>query len=430
MQALLLAAGRSRRFAPLPDKNFLRLGEKTLLEYQIAALKKAGVKKVVIAAGAHNAEGIRALVPTAVVVEQAKLDDGMAGAIVAAREELNEPTVVLSTNDIFDPTAIKKIVSVKNADGALLAHRVKTYFPGGYLKLSEKNRIESIVEKPRLGSEPSDLVTIVCHFFREPAVFAAAVERELGGSGWFKKQPKTDDAYERALGTMFRSHHFVAVEYAGAWQAVKYPWHVLSVTEQFLATLRPHRSKSAKIAKTAVVSGPVVIEDGVKIFDHAVVKGPAYLAKNVVVGTGALVRDSIIGEASVVGSNTEVARSYVGAHVWFHRNYVGDSVIADNVSFGSGAVTGNLRLDEGEITATIGEARVRTGRTKLGTIVGEGCRVGVNTSLMPGVSLGENTFVGSGLTIDRDIPARSFVKGKMVLEVVENRKTVAARKKM
>lgn len=431
MLALLLAAGRSRRCWPLGDKNFLKFGEKTLIEYQLAALKKAGVKKCIIVGGAHNLTTLRALFPKEIIVEQKNLDTGMAGAVMAGQDHLTEPTLILSTNDIFEPHAIKKIISSKTGSGALLAYRVKNYFPGGYLKLGTKQRIEAIIEKPQPGTEPSNLITIVCHFFREPNKLITALKTELQPKkrGLFRtKESQTDDAYERALAVLFQTETFTAVEYSGPWQALKYPWHLLTASTHYLSTLKNKRSRDAVIAKTAVIKGPVVIESGVKIFDHATIIGPAYLGKNVIVGTGSLVRDSIIGSNSVVGSGTEVARSHLGEHVWLHRNYVGDSILGDNVSLGSGAVTGNLRLDEGVIRTVVQENKVTTALTKFGAVIGTGSRIGINVSLMPGVLIGIDTFIGSGLTISTNIPDRTFVKGETTITCVPNTTTVAIRK--
>ena len=43
-------------------------------------------------------------------------------------------------------------------------------------------------------------------------------------------------------------------------------------------------------------------------------------------------------------------------------------------------------------------------RTKLGAIIGSHVRIGVNTSIMPGIKIGTNSMIGAGLRIDRDIP--------------------------
>jgi len=102
--------------------------------------------------------------------------------------------------------------------------------------------------------------------------------------------------------------------------------------------------------------------------------------------------------------------------------------MGNDVSFGAGAICANLRLDEKEITS----GNENSGRTKLGPILGDHIRVGVNTSLMPGVRIGSNTMITSGLTVAENIEPGSFVSGKTEL-IVKKNKTVpeaSARDKM
>ena len=70
-------------------------------------------------------------------------------------------------------------------------------------------------------------------------------------------------------------------------------------------------------------------------------------------------------------------------------------LVESDISFGAGALTANFRLDQQPIKDT--------SRTKLGAIIGSGSRVGVNTSLMPGLKLGSQTVVGPGLVLNQDL---------------------------
>lgn len=417
MQALLLAAGRSKRFWPLPDKNFLRFGEKTLVELQVEKLQKAGVKKIILVGNKHNIERLGKLFPKLEVLEQKDLDEGMRGAVLTAKKFLTQPTLILSTNDSISAEAIKRVVAAKKCDGAILAQEVKKYFPGGYLKVG-KGKIFNIVEKPGEGKEPSNLVNVVCHLFQQPEELVKELE---------KTNNKNDNGYELALAQLFKKGNFIAVKNPGSWQAVKYPFHVLDLTEKYLSGVKKKISPKAKIAKTAVINGNVIIEAGVKVFDYAVITGNTVIGKNSIVGTHAFVRDSIVGENSVVGGYSEVTRSYLGEGVWLHRNYVGDSVIAGNVSFGAGAVCANLRLDEGEIKSVIREDKINSHKTKWGCAIGEAVRIGVNTSIMPGVLIGGNSLIGSGMLVEKNVENDSFYTKAEEVKVIPNQKNIPPR---
>lgn len=422
-KVIILAAGQSKRMDPLPDKNFIEFLGKPLLVWQIESLMRAGFNDVAVIGGRHNLDELKnisdGMKKPFHILEQKKLEDGMAGAVLSAEKWIGtEPFLIVSSNDIVEDSifvALKKAInSQKMASGFLCAKKVTQYFPGGYLKVKKNGTIESIIEKPGAGKEPSDLVNIVFHFHRESKKLFAALK---------KVTTTKDDRYEVAMDTMMKSGaNFVAVPYSGFWQPIKYPWHLLSVWQKLFEThvKKSQISKKAIIAKSAIINGTVIIEDDVKVFDHAVIQGPCYIGKNSIVANNALVRDSHLGSGCVAGFGTEIARSFLGNNVWTHTNYIGDSVIGSNSSFGSGTVTGNLRLDEKNIPVTIGGEKVSTGTNKFGAIIGENVRVGINVSLMPGVKIGNNVFIAGGISVSQDIPDQKFVYGKWELTIKDN----------
>ncbi len=454
-KVIILAAGQSKRMDPLPDKNFLKFCGKPLLQWQVEQLARAGFRDVAVIGGRHNLEELRAMASGEgamkldkknrrapekklklphkkaksffEVLEQKKLEDGMAGAVLSAEKWIgDEAFLVVSSNDIVDDSifeVLKKAMKgvKKTTSGFLVAKQVEEYFPGGYLKV-KNGAITGIVEKPGAGKEPSDLVNIVFHLHMQSEKLFAALK---------KVKTSRDDKYEVALDTLIQSgEQFMALPYSGFWQPVKYPWHLIFVWKKLFEMLIVGAkgkkktiqkiSKKALIAKSAVIRGDVIIEDGVKVFDHAVIQGPAYIGRNSIVANNALVRDSHLGDGCVAGYSTEIARSYLGDRVWTHTNYIGDSVIGSGSSFGSGSVTGNLRLDEGPISVVIGEEKVACGSNKLGAIIGENVRIGINVSLMPGVKIGNNCFIGGGISVAKDVPDSKYVYGKWELTMKDN----------
>lgn len=436
MKVVFLASGRSLRMKPIPDKNFLKFFGKPLCSRQLKILARASFKEILVIGGRHNLKALQSLIKSLArekefknvkldVGEQEDLSLGMAGAILSAASWIaDEPFLLVSSNDIVDQSAYDLIYSKsKKGDGLLLAYKVKKYFPGGYLKMNESNRIQKIVEKPQHGKEPSSFVNVVVHYHPYAKLFVEILEEEL------KVKNGKDDIYERALQKIFdRGIIYRAQKFAGFWQPIKYPWHVLDLMNSVLekAAIR-RKGKEVEIAKTARIHGKVYMEDGVKVLDNAVIQGPAYIGKNTVIATNALVRNSHIGDACVIGFGSEIARSFIGDNVWTHANYIGDSVIGNDVSFGSGSATGNLRLDEKNIAMNIKDERVDSGINKLGLITGDHIRVGVNTSFMPGVKVGSDSFIGAGIVVAQDIPDKSFVKGDFALKITENREKITPR---
>jgi bifunctional UDP-N-acetylglucosamine pyrophosphorylase/glucosamine-1-phosphate N-acetyltransferase len=413
MIAILIFAGRSKRFWPLTEKSFFPLAGTTLVEEQARRLKEAGIDDILCVAGKHNRARAKATFPTLKIVEQKNLDLGMQGALLCALPRCKEePILVVGANDIIDTDAYRTLIargkSLKEG-GLLLAQKVRTYFPGGYLSLKGK-RISSIIEKPTPGSEPSALVNIVAHVHASPRSLLQAL-KEVGSTN--------DDGYELALDALFQREKYSAVLYTGTWQAIKYPWHLLSVLPLFLPKNgKPKIHASASVHRTAVIEGAVILEEGVKVFPHASVIGPCTIGKGTIIANNALVRGSSVGANCVIGYNTEIARSVLAENVWTHMSYVGDSVLGEDVSLGGGTLTGNLRLDEKEITSTVRGKSTPTELMKFGAIIGSGCRTGIQTALSPGVKIGAGSFISSATHVTEDVPEHSFVKmdgGKMLI---------------
>lgn len=407
MLAILIFAGRSTRFWPLPEKSFFEVAGTTLLREQVKRLKEAGFKDkdILLVGGEHNLTQAKKAFPKLKLVKQQDLDLGMRGALLSALPHCKKQSVlVVSANDMIESGAyrILKFKGEKKPDGGLiLARKVKTYFPGGYLTV-KKNRITGIVEKPGAEKEPSDLVNIVAHVHANAATLLEALK---------KTTHTKDDGYEQALDTLFQKEVYEAVPYTGAWQAVKYPWHLLDLLPSLLPeNSKPRIPKSCAVHRTAVIEGSVILGENVRVLAHASIIGPCIIGDGTIVANNALVRGSSIGKRCVIGYNTEIARSILGDDVWTHSSYVGDSLLASDVSLAAGTVTGNLRLDEEPILSTVKSEKVPTHRKKFGAIIGSGCRTGIHTCLLPGVKIGQNSFISSGSIIGADIPDGSFLK--------------------
>ena len=440
MKVVLLAAGRSKRLKPIEDKNFLSFLGKPLIQRQLEQLASVGISRdrslqkedqsqIIVVGGKHNLKNLQKFARNSSyhvkIVEQKNLDDGMAGAILSVEKYVkNNDMLIVSAQDVVEAEAYQSLIQAsrnyKNMDGFLVGKNVSSYFPGGYLKVKKNGLITGIVEKPGAGKEPGKMINLVIHYHRNTQNLFEALR---------KVKPHRDDWYETALDFLIKKNAKIkVVPYSGFWQAIKYPWHVLSVMDYFLEHVEdifPHGrigGRPAEVAASATIRGKnIYFEDGVRILDNAVIVGPAYIGKNTVIATNALVRESHIGDNCVIGFGSEIARSYLGNSVWTHTNYIGDSIIGNDVSFGSGTVTANLRLDEGTIRTLVQNEKIDTGLLKFGLVTGDHIRCGVNASFMPGIKVGHNCFIGGGITVNKDIPDNQYVYGKFELMMKENR---------
>jgi NDP-sugar pyrophosphorylase family protein len=407
MKVVLLCGGVGKRMVPImKDKALLKFCGKPLILHQLETARKAGLNEFVIIANKGNSADLKAAVAR---LKGINIDFtlqpkplGMADALLHASTLLSDELfIVVNSDDIFETPAYIELLSQYQKNngyfGYLTGYQVTDYFPGGYLVINENNEVQHIVEKPAKGEEPSNLVNIVAHLHPQPQKLLNYLA---------ETSSTTDDAYEKALNRMITDgHKMKAIIYRGEWQAVKYPWHILEAMNYFLNRLTRQISPLAQISEKAVIDGNVIVEDNVRVLEGSVIRGPSYIGQNSIVGNGALVRNSAVGSNCVIGYGTEIKHSYIGDRCWFHSNYIGDSVIEDDCSFGAGAVTANFRLDEDNIVIKVANDTVDTGRDKLGALVGRGCRIGVNASLMPGVRVGAGSLVGPNVCLSRDLSA-------------------------
>ena len=100
-----------------------------------------------------------------------------------------------------------------------------------------------------------------------------------------------------------------------------------------------------------------------------------------------------------------------------HLSYVGDSILGERCNLAAGTITANLRLDDGPVKMLVRGEVVDSGRKKLGAILGDNVKTGINALLMPGVKIGTNSWVGANFTVHRDLPANTVV----LLKQDENR---------
>lgn len=400
VKVVFLCGGIGKRMHPVTkDKFLLNFLGKTLLERQINLAQEAGFDNFVIISNPNSFSKIKEICnkvksKTEIIIQEEP--KGMADALLSAKESLIEDDIiVVKTNDVFDISAYKKIMNeYKNSDydSYLLGYEVEKYFPGGYLSVNENDEIDKIVEKPGKGNEPSNMINIVVHLHKDPKRLLEYLE---------KTERRRDDVYEFSMYKMMKDGlKFKAVRYNGFWAAIPYPWSIFKVMNHFLGEIKEKKiSPEANIDESAKIKGKVIIEGGVRVFENAVIKGPCYIGKESVIGNNALVRNSHISKKSVVGFSSEIKDSYIGKNCWFHNNYIGDSIISDRCSFGSGSVTGNLRFDEKDIEVETPNGKKDSGTNKLGVIMGEDCRTGINASIMPGVKVGPNSIVGPGVVL-------------------------------
>lgn len=404
--AVLLSGGQSSRFWPLQEKNTFLFQGKPFLYWHYEQLLRCNIAKVLVITNEENEIYIKSVeVPRGLSVSYVKQKGyGQGQAILAMDSAISDVSIlILNASDYYADEFLTSFISHIKDAMILGAVRVNKYFPGGYVKIRKTLDVEEVVEKPEKGKEPSDVVRIVADYFPRAKILIDAVKK-------YGHDPIS--GYETAINKLIQAGVVCRAEITprSSWKYLKYPWGVLSLMDNFLVRMSGQQiHSSVEMKKNVVIEGPVILEEGVKILEGTKIVGPVYIGRNTIIGNNNLIRNSHIGANCLTGFNSDITRSYIGDNCWFHTNYVGDSVIGNNVSMGSGSVCANLRLDDGEISSVVKGEKIQTGRNKLGAIIGNNVRIGVNSSIMPGIKIGQNSFIGAGVVVDCDLEEDKFL---------------------
>ncbi|ELZ36202.1 nucleotidyl transferase [Halorubrum saccharovorum DSM 1137] len=408
MYGVVLAAGRGTRMRPLTDrrpKPLLPVGDRSLLE-RVFDTAADVVGEFVVVTG-YRGEAIRERIGESYrghpvhYVEQAEAL-GTAHAVAQAEPVVDDDFLVLNGDVVVDASLARALAEAEGT--AVAATEVADPRAYGVLSTAADGSLAGIVEKP--ADPPTNLANVGCYAF-EPEVFEYIDQTPESERGEYEITTTIDLLLDDG-------HRIDVAPYEGTWLDVGRPWELLEANELALAELDA-RDESADTAEAVAgtveegvhLRGPVAVEEGARVRSGAYVEGPALIREGADVGPNAYVRGStVIGPDAHVGHSVEIKNSVLMADASVgHLSYVGDSVLGRDVNFGAGTNVANLRHDGENVRLTVKGDRVDTGRRKLGAIVGDGAKTGINTSLNAGVKLGAGETTGLGEAVTRDRPS-------------------------
>lgn len=192
-----------------------------------------------------------------------------------------------------------------------------------------------------------------------------------------------------------------------------YPWEALKGISDYIKELGPSLdkdifeergeniwvAKSAKVASTACLNGPLIIDEEAEIRHCAFIRGSA-----------------IIGKKSVVGNSTEIKNDILFNNVQVpHYNYVGDSILGYKAHMGAGSITSNVKSDKTLVVVKDcydTKEKIATGLKKFGAMLGDYVEVGCNSVLNPGTIIGRNSHIYPLSMVRGVVPADSIYKDR------------------
>jgi len=407
VKGYILAAGEGVRMRPLTaniPKPLLPVAGKPFLEHNIDALKDAGVKDIILLVGwrahrirEHFGDGKDFGVHIEYVEQKERL--GTAHAIGMVKGFVDSAFFCLYGDVVISKDSVKGIVSHhKKVKGSVMALTTVSD-PRRYGSIIvEDGIVKDIIEKPEVP--PSNIINAGAYIL-EPEVFEAIAETKKSSRGEYE----VTDSFK----LLMKKSHMYTYMMTGEWIDVARPWDLLEANRILMAGLKA--DVKGEVSDRATVIGNIQVGKGTRILPGSYVIGPSIIGEDCEIGPNAYIRPSTsIGNHCKIGAAVEIKNSIVMDRTNVpHLSYVGDSVIGERCNFGAGTKVANLRLDEKEVQVVVDGQKTGSGRRKLGVIMGDDVKTGINATIDVGTIIGEGTMIGMGAVVRGTIAPKSRI---------------------
>ncbi len=441
---VILAAGLGTRMRSKQAKVLHRAGGLALVEHVVQAARAVAPAARISVVTGHQADAVEALLkPTGVSFARQVEQKGTGHALKCAREVLvkadPEQTgslmVLMGDTPLLSAATLKRLQEAQEQDDAAATMITTTLEdPTGYGRviIDSQNNVQAIVEHK--AATPAQLKVKVInsgiYIFKSallwkhigeittnnPAneLYLTDMVAILNQHGHVVKHMHIDDPSE-LLGINTR------VELADADRIMRNR----KTHELMLSGVTIERPETVSIDTQVRVGMDTVIEPFARLVNQTVIGedcrigqgailDSAQLADRAVVEAYTLVSDSRIdpgaqvgpfarlrmgaqvGPEARVGNFVELKKTRLGAGAKSqHLAYLGDSEIGERVNIGAGTITCNY-----------------DGVHKHMTKIGAGAFVGSNSTLVAPLEIGEDSYVGAGSVITKEVPEGALALGR------------------
>lgn len=386
MHAVILAAGEGNRMRPLTytrPKVMLPVANRPILEHLICEIQAAGIEEIILVVGYHDEQireyfgdgGARGL---KITYSTQREQLGTADAPRSVEKLVSGNFLMMNGDILINRDDIDKMINCTSVTMGLVA--VSDPEGLGMVETSGENviRIHEKTDRP-----PSDLANTGVYLFT-PEIFEAIANTVPSARGEYEITDSIQWLIDRGSQVSFQK--------LDSWMDTSYPWDLLTANESILSDISAE--SLGEIEDFAVVKGAVRIGKGTVVRSGSYIIGPVVIGDNCTIGPNCFIRPATaIGNNCHIGSAVEIKNSIIMSNTNVpHHNYVGDSVLGEGCNLGSGTKIANLRLDNKNISIT-GRP---TGRRKLGAILGDNVKTGINASINVGTMIGNDAFIGPG----------------------------------
>ncbi|MGD8545020.1 MAG: sugar phosphate nucleotidyltransferase [Candidatus Bathyarchaeota archaeon] len=420
MKAVVLAAGEGVRLKPITStrpKHLIKVAGIPILEKCLKEIKESGIDEVLIvvhfmadAICRHFQEGTSLGLKIEYVKQEGILGTG--NAICLAEPYVKDDFLVVYGDLLFNTDAIRRVIRLhgeKRTDVVMTIVPVEHPENYGIVELEDEGDVKRLVEKPSRDDSSSNMANAGIYVF-STGIFEEIKKTKASARGEWE----ITDAISQLL---VKGKNVLTVEIPKeSWFDIGRPWDLLEANRWALMNMK-HKICGC-VESDAHLVGPVTVAETAYIRSGAYVEGPTIIDEESDIGPNCYIRPyTSIGRKVRIGNACEVKNSIImdNTHIG-HLSYIGDTIVGQNCNLGAGTVTANLRLDDKNIKMSVKDVMVDSGRRKLGAVLGDGVKSGINALFMPGIKVGCNSWIGPNVVVERDLAADKILLLKQTLE--------------
>lgn len=420
MKAIILSAGEGSRMRPLTltkPKTMLPVAGKPIIQHNIESLRENGITDILLIVR-YKEDIVRDYFKDGsefgVNISYERQMDflGTANAIGYGKDFVEDSLIVLNGDIILDSDVMHEIIEEYNSekpDTLMLLTEVEDPTAFGVVEIDGKD-IKNIIEKPSIEEAPSNLINAGIYVFNKD-IFEKIDKTEISQRGEY-------EITDSVIMQIEDGKHVIGLKTDKDWIDVGRPWELIEVNEEVISGLKTEIKGT--VEDGAFIHGEIFLDEGSIIRAGVYIEGNVYIGKNCDIGPNSYIRgNTYFGDNVHVGNAVEIKNSIIMENTNVsHLSYVGDSVIGSNCNIAAGTNIANLRFDNANVKTKIKNQVIDSGRRKLGAIIGDSVKTGINSSFSPGVKVGHNSTIGSGVLLYDDVPSdtRVLVKQNHIIQ--------------
>ncbi|MCL6446385.1 MAG: NDP-sugar synthase [Alicyclobacillus sp.] len=436
--AVILAAGAGRKLFPFndhwPKAAITVAGTPNILRW-VNQLRSAGIERIHVVGG-HLESRLRYVLRDVPDIEwsSAAPTVGTAHSLLSALSEVKEEdSIVVVYGDVYAPpdtvrallaSARKNPSSIWILAKPLLHERAQDWMCA---KVDEEGRVTHIFGHPRPHYVSHQLMGVyvlptrnLVHYLQTNPGLMLNVN--VG------QMPPHEAHLEQTLQMMMEDGLPAYVcECSQDVVDIDKPWHIMEACRgalaSELATLSETTiSASARIHPSAVMDGHVVVGERVTIGRNVWIQGNAVIGDGTVIENGATIGANTIigkdckisdyckiGEWSVIGNRNRIGHCAEFQGVTFDNvsfTHFGEvyGVVGESTDIAAGVTVGILGFDDLNQAQRVNGRLESPARFGNAVYIGDFSRTGIHSLLMPGVKIGSNCVIGTGVVVQEDVP--------------------------